>query len=163
MAGFSTLTRVRWLQVHDRMTECVYPVPLQSFASDRVPDEVTTVPVLAEGRAVLERMNAEMGLAFDDWDLDYYTNLFRNDMKRDPTNVELFDIAQSNSEHSRHWFFKANLVMDGEALPYNLWQLVGEPLKQQVRISCLPQPRGWYQSKIPDCAVSAAVSSSHRI
>ena len=43
-----------------------------------------------------------MGLAFDEWDLDYYTNLFRDDMKRDPTNVELFDIAQSNSEHSRY-------------------------------------------------------------
>lgn len=41
-----------------------------------------------------------MGLAFDDWDLDYYTKLFQ-DMGRDPTNVELFDIAQSNSEHSR--------------------------------------------------------------
>ena len=25
---------------------------------------------------------------------------------RNPTNVECFDIAQSNSEHSRHWFFK---------------------------------------------------------
>ncbi len=47
-----------------------------------------------------------MGLAFDDWDLEYYTNLFKEDMKRDPTNVELFDIAQSNSEHSRHWFFR---------------------------------------------------------
>ena len=41
-----------------------------------------------------------MGLAFDEWDLDYYTSLF-TDMGRDPTNVELFDIAQSNSEHSR--------------------------------------------------------------
>lgn len=43
----------------------------------------------------------EMGLAFDEWDLDYYTNMFRDELKRDPTNVELFDIAQSNSEHSR--------------------------------------------------------------
>ena len=42
-----------------------------------------------------------MGLAFDEWDLDYYTAMFRDEMKRDPTNVELFDIAQSNSEHSR--------------------------------------------------------------
>ena len=31
----------------------------------------------------------------------YYTRMFTEDMKRDPTNVELFDIAQSNSEH-RH-------------------------------------------------------------
>lgn len=42
-----------------------------------------------------------MGLAFDEWDLDYYTSMFRDELKRDPTNVELFDIAQSNSEHSR--------------------------------------------------------------
>ena len=36
----------------------------------------------------------ELGLGFDDWDLDYYTHMFRDDVKRDPTNVELFDIAQ---------------------------------------------------------------------
>ena len=46
------------------------------------------------------------GLAFDDWDLDYYTELFKNKLKRNPTSVECFDLAQSNSEHSRHWFFK---------------------------------------------------------
>ena len=43
----------------------------------------------------------EMGLAFDERDLDYYTSMFRDELKRDPTNVELFDIAQPNSEHSR--------------------------------------------------------------
>lgn len=36
----------------------------------------------------------DMGLAFDQWDLDYYYRLFAEDMKRNPTNVELFDIAQ---------------------------------------------------------------------
>ena len=36
----------------------------------------------------------ELGLGFDDWDLDYYTHMFRDDLGRDPTNVELFDIAQ---------------------------------------------------------------------
>lgn len=68
-----------------------------------------------------------MGLAFDEWDLDYYTKLFQ-DMGRDPTNVELFDIAQSNSEHSRHWFFKGDLVIDGDKKPHNLMQIVTEPL-----------------------------------
>jgi phosphoribosylformylglycinamidine synthase len=70
-----------------------------------------------------------MGLAFDDWDLDYYTNLFREDMMRDPTNVELFDIAQSNSEHSRHWFFRGDIVIDGQKMPSNLFNLVKEPWK----------------------------------
>ena len=36
----------------------------------------------------------DLGLGFDDWDLDYYTHMFRDDLGRDPTNVELFDIAQ---------------------------------------------------------------------
>jgi phosphoribosylformylglycinamidine synthase len=34
-------------------------------------------------------------------------------MKRDPTDVELYDMAQSNSEHSRHWFFGGKMVVDG--------------------------------------------------
>jgi phosphoribosylformylglycinamidine synthase len=32
-------------------------------------------------------------------------------MKRNPTSVEAFDISQSNSEHSRHWFFKGRYVV----------------------------------------------------
>jgi len=115
--------------VHDRMTECVYVAPLTSFANTMTPEEVKLIPVMAEGRAALESVNKSMGLAFDEWDLDYYTGLFKDKMKRDPTNVELFDIAQSNSEHSRHWFFKANLILDGEQLPHNLMELVSETLE----------------------------------
>ena len=58
---------------------------------------------MAEGRAALERLDKEMGLGFDEADLDYYTNLFVDKLGRDPTDVECFDMAQSNSEHSRHW------------------------------------------------------------
>ena len=43
--------------VHDRMTEQVYPQALTSFASDTVPAPVATIPVVAEGRAALERIN----------------------------------------------------------------------------------------------------------
>jgi len=76
---------------------------------------VFTVPVVAQGRAALEKINKDMGLAFDDWDLDYYTKLFRDTMRRDPTNVELFDIAQSNSEHSRHCSSAARSRSTGSA------------------------------------------------
>lgn len=40
--------------------------------------------------------SVSVGLAFDDWDLDYYTQLFKEKIKRNPTNVECFDLAQSN-------------------------------------------------------------------
>ncbi|XP_056366815.1 phosphoribosylformylglycinamidine synthase [Oenanthe melanoleuca] len=61
------------------------------------------------------------GLAFDPWDLEFYTKLFQK-AGRNPTSVELFDLAQSNSEHSRHWFFKGHLSLDGRPLPGSLFQ-----------------------------------------
>ncbi|KAL0341376.1 UNVERIFIED_CONTAM: putative phosphoribosylformylglycinamidine synthase, chloroplastic/mitochondrial [Sesamum radiatum] len=91
--------------VHDRMTECIYNQKLTSFETNVVPEEVRYIPVMEKGRKALEEINEEMGLAFDEQDLKYYTKLFMDDIQRNPTNVELFDIAQSNSEHSRHWFF----------------------------------------------------------
>jgi len=36
------------------------------------------------------------GLAFDEYDIDYYTKLFRDEIGRNPTSVECFDLAQSN-------------------------------------------------------------------
>ncbi len=113
--------------VHDRMTEQPYPKPLTTFETGTSPEPVRTVPLLEEGRAALERINREMGLAFDEWDLDYYTRLFREKLRRDPTTVELFDIAQSNSEHSRHWFFKGRLVIDGAEAPESLMEIVKAP------------------------------------
>ncbi|KAJ1293891.1 hypothetical protein BS78_01G104000 [Paspalum vaginatum] len=115
--------------VHDRMTECIYPNKLTSFQSDVVPEPVRVVPVIERGEAALEEINVRMGLAFDKQDIDYYTHLFRDDIKRNPTTVELFDIAQSNSEHSRHWFFNGKLVIDGQTMPSTLFQLVKSPLK----------------------------------
>jgi phosphoribosylformylglycinamidine synthase len=69
-----------------------------------------------------------MGLGLDEWDLDYYHNLFVNEIGRNPTNVECFDLSQSNSEHSRHWFFKGRLNVDGKAVPHNLIDLIKKPL-----------------------------------
>lgn len=103
--------------VHDRMTETVYGAPLTSMDSGLTPAATYTVPLLAEGRGALEAVNAEMGLGFDDWDLQYYYDLFVHKLGRDPTSVELFDMAQSNSEHSRHWFFMGRLVIDGAPIP----------------------------------------------
>lgn len=115
--------------VHDRMTECVYAEKLESFETKVVPEEVRYVPVMENGRSALEEINREMGLAFDEQDLQYYTKLFRDEIKRDPTTVELFDIAQSNSEHSRHWFFTGKMVIDGKPMDETLMQIVKRTLK----------------------------------
>ena len=110
--------------VHDRMTECRYPKPLKTFETGIRPEPVRSIPLLQEGRAALERINRAMGLGMDDWDLDYYTNLFVKEIGRNPTNVECFDLSQSNSEHSRHWFFRGKLIVDGMEVPETLMKIV---------------------------------------
>ncbi|MBN3298434.1 PUR4 synthase, partial [Amia calva] len=107
----------------DRMTECVYSQPITSFAVETRPQAVFEVDILKEGRAALERANQELGLAFDSWDLDYYTALFQR-VRRNPTSVECFDLAQSNSEHSRHWFFRGHVTIDGQEQEGTLFSLI---------------------------------------
>jgi phosphoribosylformylglycinamidine synthase len=111
------------------MTECEYNEPLTSFESGAQPDPLEFVPLIEEGRKVLEDLNERMGLAFDEWDLNYYSDVFLDKLKRNPTNVECFDIAQSNSEHSRHWFFKGRLILDGQELPHHLLGLIQDTLE----------------------------------
>lgn len=111
------------------MTECQYTkenYPVNSFV-ERLPktqEPWYTVPVVKDGRSALEVVNKSLGLSFDDWDLDFYTNLFGSILKRDPTSVELFDLAQSNSEHSRHWFFKGQMIIDGVVQQKSLIKMI---------------------------------------
>ena len=115
--------------LHDKMTQCTYKQPLESFDVDVKPDQWFEVDVLSEGRSALEKVNKDLGLAFDDWDLDYYTKLFSNHLKRNPTSVECFDLAQSNSEHSRHWFFRGKMIIDGEKIQDSLMEMVKKTSK----------------------------------
>ena len=63
--------------LHDRMTEEEYTKALTTFDNGQQPVPVITVPIMEQGRAALERINEERGLGFDDFDLDYYTKLFK--------------------------------------------------------------------------------------
>ena len=63
--------------LHDRMTEEEYVTPLTSFEAGVETKEIQWVPIMEEGRAALEKINDEMGLGFDEWDLNYYTELFQ--------------------------------------------------------------------------------------
>lgn len=110
---------------YDRMTECVYQRPIETFQVLTSPSQVYEVDVVNRGKDALEKANSELGLAFDSWDLDFYTRLFQK-VGRNPTSVECFDLAQSNSEHSRHWFFKGRLVVDGEVKEKSLFDMIME-------------------------------------
>lgn len=104
------------------MTECVYSQPLTTFKTEIRPQPVQSVPLLENGLSALSSINKgilfyfqvkiliynitlELGLAFDEQDMLMYCKLFQT-LQRNPTTVELFDLSQSNSEHSRSNFWK---------------------------------------------------------
>ncbi len=123
--------------LHDRMTECIYPEQLSTFETGIQPEPVYSVPLIEGGRPALEKINREMGLGLDDWDIDYYYNLFVKEIRRNPTNVECFDLSQSNSEHSRHWFFKGKLIIDGKEIPENLMEIIRQTLDRNPNNSVI--------------------------
>lgn len=105
--------------IADRMTECAYPPPSR--------EDVATEEV--EAFSSMEAANEKGSLGFDAFDLEYYKKLFE-ELGRAPTDVELYDLSQSNSEHSRHWFFSGRHVIDGVEQEKTLFQLVKETLKR---------------------------------
>ncbi|XP_057663303.1 phosphoribosylformylglycinamidine synthase [Diorhabda carinulata] len=120
-------------QLYDRMTECRYTpenIPKLSFNEKLIKKEdIKEVDILKKGADALKAIDSELGLAFDEADILYYSNLFKNVLKRNPTNVECFDLAQSNSEHSRHWFFKGKMVIDGVEHKQSLIDMIIETQK----------------------------------
>jgi phosphoribosylformylglycinamidine synthase len=111
---------------HDRMTECPYPAPLTTFETGIVPEKVYTVPMMEQGPAALL---AIPGISMDEWDRNFYYDYFVNKHKRNPTIVEIMDLNNANSEHSRHGFFRGKQIIDGEAQTQNLMEIVKATLE----------------------------------
>jgi phosphoribosylformylglycinamidine synthase len=109
----------------DRMTESVLDRTEDAGAlfARAEPKPFRTIPVLAEGRAALERANHEMGLALAPDEIDYLVEAFR-EMGRDPSDVELMMFAQANSEHCRHKIFNADFVIDGDEKEDSLFRMI---------------------------------------
>ena len=107
---------------YDPMTEEQYPEPLESFMINVKPEPVYTV-----NKDDIPKFNDEHSLGWDDEDIQFYTSLFSD---RDPTNIELIDIAQSNSEHSRHHFFGGVHIIDGVEQPETLFQMIKKTLPE---------------------------------
>ena len=112
----------------DRMTECEYVSPLSSFETNIVVEPVYEVPLFAEGIEALRKINKKLGLGMDEWDIQFYRNLFFKYFKRNPTNVECFQLGQANSEHCRHWYFKGKIMINGVTMPESLLDIVRSTL-----------------------------------
>lgn len=114
---------------YDQMTETIYEHGFK-FAEKSFNEDSITIKVIP--KEDIEKYGNEFGLTFDQADIDFYKNVVFKD--RDPTDLELFDLAQSNSEHSRHWYFRGKLVdaETGIAMDETLFDLVKAPFKKQI-------------------------------
>lgn len=106
---------------HDRMTECPYPEPLTTFETGVQPEAVYEVDLKSKGPDGLLDIP---GISMDEWDRNFYYDYFVKKHNRNPTIVEIMDLNNANSEHSRHGFFRGKQVIDGEEQKENLFQLV---------------------------------------
>ncbi|MFW2366596.1 MAG: phosphoribosylformylglycinamidine synthase [Desulforhopalus sp.] len=119
---------------HDRMTECHYPDALTSFATGVVPEPVYDVDLKTKGP---DGLNELPGISMDEWDRNLYYDYFVNQQGRNPTIVEIMDLNNANSEHSRHGFFKGRQVIDGEEMEGTLFDLVTETLEANPKGSLI--------------------------
>jgi phosphoribosylformylglycinamidine synthase len=111
--------------LHDRMTESVIHESSQARAlfAHSAPKPLSTIPMLANGRAALESANSSLGLALSDDEIDYLVEAFTS-LGRDPTDVELMMFAQANSEHCRHKIFNADWIVDGVLSDKSLFGMI---------------------------------------
>lgn len=106
---------------HDRMTECHYPAPLTTFETGVVPEPVYEVDLKTGGPDALTKLP---GISMDERDRNLYYEYFVKKQGRNPTIVEIMDLNNANSEHSRHGFFKGKQVIDGVEMEHTLFDLV---------------------------------------
>lgn len=111
---------------HDRMTECRYLEPLTTFETGVVPEAVYEVDLMSKGPDGLIDIP---GISMDEFDRKLYHDYFVNQKQRNPTIVEIMDLNNANSEHSRHGFFKGSQVIDGVEKKSTLLDLVSETLE----------------------------------
>ena len=115
--------------LHDRMTETIgmKPLDLDAMFAQQPPASLRSVALLdgsAGAKAALQQANVEMGLALDESEMDYLIDVYTKQLKRDPTDVELFMFAQVNSEHCRHKQFNADWTIDGNRKVRSLFSMI---------------------------------------
>ena len=64
----------------------------------------------------------------DEWDRNFYYDYFVTKHDRNPTIVEIMDLNNANSEHSRHGFFRGKQIIDDVEQEKTLFDLVTDTL-----------------------------------
>lgn len=90
--------------LYDRMTQeiSLESPDLSIIFEESSPAPLKIIKIFKDGAAsrdALVKTNREMGLALDSSEIDYLVHYYGEELKRDPTDVELFMFGAVNSEH----------------------------------------------------------------
>lgn len=117
--------------IHNRANECPYFKPLKSFDTGKLPGQMAIIPLFNDGQLALSAFETANKIAFEDFDANYILHLYQNVWKRDATDVELFDLYNCNSNHSRHHDFNGKLIIDDVEVPFTLFEIIKGTLKNK--------------------------------
>lgn len=111
--------------LHDPMTESVVRslaeiTPLFELAPAK---PLQSIDILQQGLSALITANEQLGLALTPEEMAYLLQYYQ-DLRRNPTDVELMSFAQVNSEHCRHKVFNAQFVVDGREQALSLFDMI---------------------------------------
>lgn len=112
---------------HDKMTECVYLAPITTFETGVLPEATYEIPLLDDGPDAFLGFDGLNKLTSDE--REFYFEYFVGKEGRNPTIVEMLDLLNANSEHSRHGYFKGKQIIDGVVMPCTLMDLVQRPYR----------------------------------
>ncbi|WP_182406245.1 phosphoribosylformylglycinamidine synthase [Psychrobacter sp. GP33] len=164
------LPKVAEQLLFDRMTQSlVYDLnDVNKLFDDEQPASLNHIDVIGEGQSALESANKEFGFALSSEDIDYLMNAYVNELKRNPTDVELMMFAQANSEHCRHKIFNAEWTVDGAVQPKSLFQMIKNTYKANPQgilsaykdnAAVMAGSEGWRFYPVPENAQDA--NSAH--
>jgi phosphoribosylformylglycinamidine synthase len=117
--------------IHNRSNECPYFEKLKSFDSGKLPGEMKVIPLHEGGREALSAFEKENNITFEEFDANYILYLYQEVWGRDATDVELFDLYNCNSNHSRHHDFNGKLIIDGQEIPFTLFDIIKSTSKNR--------------------------------
>ncbi|HCB51252.1 TPA: phosphoribosylformylglycinamidine synthase [Patescibacteria group bacterium] len=107
----------------DPMLKAIYNSLGQDvFDVNKQPDPILHIDDIAA-------YNKSEGLALSDDEVEYLKNTVKK-IGRTLTDSEIFGFSQANSDHCRHKVFNGKFVIDGEEMPFTLFQLIKETTKQ---------------------------------
>lgn len=109
---------------YDELTQQI--VKSGYFGTSSVPESVIKLPTEED----ITNYNKKCNLGLSNQEIHYYCELLFKE--RPATNLEIYDLAQSNSEHSRHHFFRGNLVIDGEPVELPLMSYIKMTLTEDT-------------------------------